>query len=133
MAEPGLDALRDMLWARELEIYEARGRGDLETYANRITGSFLAWPPQHASPIDATAFARQVRHFAGNGAERLTMTLTGFTADGDAALLYYTTHRTRLPDGQAADEHFEVLHVWLQRDGDWRLFGGMARARPGRG
>jgi len=132
MAEPSLDALRDLLWARELEIYAARGRGELTTYENAIAPSFLAWPPQHSKPIDANAFAKDVRKFAGNGAERLAMTLTDFTADGDAAILYYATHRTRLPDGREADEHFEVIHVWLNRDGDWRLFGGMARAAPGR-
>jgi hypothetical protein len=132
MAEPAADALRDLLWARELEIYAARGRGDLTIYENAIAPSFLAWPPQHPTPIDAAAFAGDVRKFAGNGAEILAMTLTGFSADGDAAILYYATHRTRLPDGRAADEHFEVVHLWLNRDGDWRLFGGMARARPGR-
>jgi len=128
MTEPGLAKLRDRLWARELEIYAARGRGDLKPYESAITCSYLAWPPQHATPIDATAFAQDVRNFAGSGAELLTMTLTGFTADRDAAILYYATHRTRLPNGQAADEHFDVVHVWLERDGDWRLFGGMARA-----
>jgi hypothetical protein len=132
MPDPDLAALRDLLWARELEIYAARGRGDLSQYENAITGSYLAWPPQHESPIDAAAFARDVREFAGNGAELLTMTLTGFTADGDSAILYYTTHRTRLPGGQPVDQRFEVVHIWLNRDSGWRLFGGMARAAPQR-
>ncbi len=133
MAEPGVAGmLRDLLWARELEIYAARGRGDLGRYEAEITASYLAWPPQHARPIDAVAFARDVRNFAGNGDELLTMTLTGFSADDDAAIIYYATHRTRLPNGQPADEHFEIVHVWLRRDGDWRLFGGMARAAPRR-
>jgi hypothetical protein len=132
MPDAELAALRDLLWTREQDIYRARGRGDLSQYESAITGSYLAWPPQHADPIDAAAFAREVRDFAGNGAEILTMTLTGFTADGDAAILYYTTHRTRLPDGQPADQRFEVVHVWLNRAGDWRLFGGMARATPQR-
>jgi hypothetical protein len=132
MTEPGVVTLRDLLWARELDIYEARGKGDLGRYEAEITASYLAWPPQHAAPIDAAAFGRDVRKFAGSGAELLTMTLTGFSADGDTAILYYATHRTRLPDGQPADEHFEVVHVWLRREGDWRLFGGMARAAPAR-
>jgi hypothetical protein len=127
MTEPSDAELRDLLWARELEIYAARGRGDLTQYENAITGSYLAWPPQHAMPIDAAAFAHDVRNFAGSGSELLRLTPTGFTADGDAAILYYATHRTRLPNGQSADEHFDVVHVWLRRDGDWRLFGGMAR------
>ncbi len=132
MPEADLAALRDLLWAREQDIYAARGRGDLGRYEKEMTTTYLAWPPQFPRPIDAAAFARQVRHFAGNGAELLTMTLADFTADGDAAILYYTTHRTRLPTGEPADDHFEVIHVWLKRDDDWRLFGGMARVAPDR-
>lgn len=124
--------VRDLLWARELDIYAARGRGDLSTYASHVTETYLAWPPQQARPLDAAAFRRQVAHFAATDAEALDMTLTGFSLDGDTALLFHETHRTRLPDGRPADERFEVAHIWLRRDANWRLFGGMARRAPAR-
>jgi hypothetical protein len=124
--------LRDLLWQRERAIYAARGRGDLGQYASEITPSYLAWPPHRPKPLDAGAFLAQAAQFAGQGEEELAMTLTDFTVDGDSAIIYYETHRTRLPTGQDCDQKFEVIHVWLYRDGDWRLFGGMARTAPSR-
>jgi hypothetical protein len=123
-----VDSARRLIWEQELAIYQARGRGDLAVYAAAITPSYLAWPPRSQHPIDAATFRGQAAAFVQTRGETLEMRLTAFSLDGDTAIIYYETHRTRLPDGTPADERFDVVHVWLARDGGWRLFGGMARA-----
>src|SRR3546814_16554712 len=64
----------------------------------------------------------------GKDQERLQMTLAGFAMNGDTAVIYYNTHRTRRSDGTPADDRFEVTHNWVREDGVWKVFGGMARA-----
>jgi hypothetical protein len=57
----------------------------------------------------------------------------GFTLNGNTALTYFLTHRTRLGEAfdlngsRDVDQWYENIHVWTLEDGDWRLIGGMAR------
>ena len=120
-------AVRDRLWRLELDIYEARGNGDLHVYAGHVSEHLLVWPPWRTAPMRALDLRRQAEGFGGTDREVLTLSLLDFSMDGDTAILFYRTHRSRLPNGRPCDEHFQVVHVWLRRDDRWLLLGGMAR------
>jgi ketosteroid isomerase-like protein len=62
----------------------------------------------------------------------MTRQLVRVHRDGDVALAFYTTHRT-LRAGKPVDETFETLHVWIRKDGAWKLFGAMVRPAANRG
>lgn len=119
--------LRNRLWQLELDIYKARGSGDLHVYASHVNENLLVWPPWSAAPMRSADLRRQAERFDDTHQEILALTLVAFSVDGDTAMLCYRTHRSRLPDGQPCDEHFHVVHVWLRRGGRWTLLGGMAR------
>ena len=44
---------------------------------------------------------------------------------GNTAVIYYSTHRTRMPGGEPVDQHFEITHIWAFESGEWRLLGAM--------
>jgi hypothetical protein len=121
-----LPAARADIWARECEIYQGRGVGSLNIYGDLLAPGYLAWPPHQPVPIDAAGLAnRPMAAF-----ETLQMHLVDFTLNGDTAVIYYQTHRTKLPDGTPVDEHFDVIHVWVAGQGGWKILAGMARATP---
>ena len=130
VGEETLASIRDRLWQLELDIYAARGNGDLHVYASHVSGHLLVWPPWRTTPMRAEDLRRQAEGFGGTDQEVLTLSLIEFSMDGDTAILFYGTHRARLPDGRPCDEHFQVVHVWLRRDDRWLLLGGMARPSP---
>ncbi len=122
-----LASVRDRLWQIELDIYRARGNGDLGVYVDQVSDNLLVWPPWRGAPMRAADLRRQAEGFGGTDREVLTLFPVDLSMDGDTAILFYRTHRSRLPDGRPCDEHFQVVHVWLERDGRWLLLGGMAR------
>ncbi len=130
-AEETWTAVRDRLWQLELDIYRARGNGDLDPYVSHISEHLLVWPPWRTAPMRAADLRRQAEHFGGTDQEVLTLSLIDFSLDGDTAILFYRTHRSRLPDGNPCNEHFQVVHVWLRRNDRWLLLGGMARPSAG--
>ncbi len=123
-------SVREQLWQLELDIYKARGDGDLRVYASHVSEHLLVWPPWRTAPMRAEDLRRQAESFGGTDLEMLTLSPIEFSMDGDTAILFYRTHRSRLPDGRLCDEHFQVVHVWLRRDDRWLLLGGMARPSP---
>lgn len=116
------------IWALEQAIYAARGRGDMRPYIDHVAGDYLAWPPRIPAPAGVDSLHALAGRMAADNREMLTMTPIAFSLSGDAAVIYYSTHRTRRPDGSAADERFDVIHNWVREGGRWRLLGGMARA-----
>lgn len=120
------------IWAKELSIYRERGRGNLGPYISNVAKDYLAWPPFAAVPTGVEALEQNQKKMATENKELLKMEFVSFAMNGDAAIIYYKTHRTRLPNGQPADERFEVTHSWVHQDGEWKVFGGMARAQPAR-
>lgn len=125
--------VRDTLWAKELKIYAARGRGDMSVYIAEIADGYLSWPPFDNLPARLDGLEDTRREMAGKTQEELEMTFLDLAVSGDNAVIFYKTHRTRLSDGTPTDQHYEVTHSWIRQDGDWKLFSGMARARPVRG
>lgn len=120
------------IWAKEKAIYVARGAGNLKPYIDNVASNYLAWPPFSPVPTGVGALQRAAPKMAVDNKELLEMEFVSFALNGDAAIIYYKTHRTRLPDGTAADERFEVTHSWVREGGQWKVYGGMARAQPDR-
>ena len=120
------------IWAKEQQIYAARGKGDISVYQANAATDYLAWPPLRATPEGNDGLSKTGRELAGKNQEMLAMHLTGFALNGTTAVIYYDTHRTRRSDGTPADDRFEVTHTWVREGGTWKVFGGMARATPAR-
>jgi ketosteroid isomerase-like protein len=120
------------IWEKEQAIYAARGRGDIGVYLANTATDYLAWSPLRAQPEGNAGLNQTGKELEGKNQEELTMRLAGFAMNGDMAVIYYNTHRTRLSDGTLADDRFEVTHSWVREDGVWKVFGGMARAAPSR-
>ncbi len=120
------------IWAKEQSIYRARGQGNLKAYIDNVADDYLAWPPFSAVPTGVGALQQAQPKMAIENKEVLKMTFVSFARNGDAAIIYYRTHRTRLPNGSPADERFEVTHSWVRQGGQWKVYGGMARAQPDR-
>ena len=45
-----IDQAREAIWAKELAIYAARGKGDLETYLANTSLHHMGWPPGWDKP-----------------------------------------------------------------------------------
>lgn len=118
---------QEEIWQKEQAIYSARGRGSLAPYIAATAQDYRAWPPGFPVPTDADDLRNGQEAMTALNNEVLEMTFISFALEGDAAVIYYRTHRTVRPDGQAVDEHFEVTHSWVRKDGEWRILGGMAR------
>ncbi len=126
------EAVREELWAKELSIYEGRSRGDLSLYLASTADNYIAWPPFNEVPKGNDGLKETGRKMEGKTQEVLKMTYLDLALNGDTAVIYYKTHRTRLADGSPADQHYEVTHTWVRQDGSWKVLGGMARERPAR-
>ncbi len=123
-AEPDAAAI----WALELEIYTQRAAGNLKPYIESAADGYLAWPPFRERPAGAEGLREVNAQLRSDNQEQLEASFIGFAREGDAAVIYYRTHRTRRPDGTSVDEHFDVIHSWVLVGGRWRVLGGMARA-----
>lgn len=120
------------IWAKEQSIYRERGKGNLKPYIENVATDYKAWPPYSAVPTGVGNLTQTQAQMKVDNKELLAMEFVDFAMNGDAAVIYYRTHRTRLPNGQPADEHFEVTHSWVRQDGQWKVYGGMARIQPDR-
>lgn len=118
------------IWAKEQAIYRERGKGNLQPYIDNVASDYLAWPPFAPVPTGVEALKRAQPKMAVENKELLLMEFVSFALNGDAAIIYYQTHRTRLPTGAPADERFEVTHSWVRENGEWKVYGGMARLKP---
>lgn len=118
-----------IIWAKEQAIYSARARGDLHPYLNSVATDYLAWPPFRAAPAGAEGLEQLQAKMAVENHEQLVMHFDALALNGDTAVIYYDTHRTRLPDGRPVDQRFNVTHTWVRENGSWKVLGGMACER----
>lgn len=123
-----IQAAKDEIWAMELSIYTGREQGNMDNYRNNVAQGYMAWPPVTATPMRATNLGRPGDRTENR--ELIALTFQDFSMNGDAAVIYYKSHRTRRSDGTPSDDRFDVTHTWLKRDGRWVVFAGMARATP---
>jgi hypothetical protein len=134
---PEQAAIRDLIWAREMSIFEGRSAGDISNYLNATSSFYLGWPPGFAEPLPLGDFKAGADVASGLKGEVTDVEKMGFTLNGNTALTYFLTHRTRLGEAFAVDgsrdvdQWYENIHVWTLEDGDWRLIGGMARPVDG--
>jgi hypothetical protein len=127
-----IEKVKEEIWAKERAIYEGRAKGGLTFYLENTAPTYLGWPPSAARPMALPGLRQDAQRLAGQNKEKLTMELTGFTMQGDTAVIYYLNHRTMRPDGSTTDEKFENIHVWTRIGSDWRLIGAMSRLEPPR-
>lgn len=121
--------VEDEIWGKERAIYAARARGDLGPYIASVARDYRAWPPFRTAPAGVEGLNQLQTTMAVQTRERLDMRFVSLSLNGDAAVIYYATHRTMLPDGTPVDERFDVIHSWVREDGAWKVLGGMARER----
>ncbi len=135
MSDPNqeLEAVKDLIWKKELEIYSGRGNGDMRPYFENTATGYSAWPPHTAVPNSAEDIKAAIDTMKGLDQEKLAMEFVSFTLNGTTAIIYYQTHMTQAADGRAVDARYEVTHTWTYEDGAWKVLGGMARSRPDRG
>lgn len=114
------------IWAKEQSIYVGRSAGGLNNYVSATAPNYMAWPPFFRAPIGLKGLKEEQPRVAG-AKERLTSEIKGFTLLGDTAIIYYTNHRTAMGDGTPVDQYYENIHVWVRKDGDWKVLGGMSR------
>ena len=122
-------AARDTIWAKEQAIYAARGDGDLSYYLGNASAKYKGWPPYSKTPGDLSYLKRMADGMVGQDQEVLTMELADFALSGNTAVIYYHTHRTRMPDGKAANQRYAICHIWTREDGGWKLIGAMGREK----
>jgi ketosteroid isomerase-like protein len=115
-----------IIFAKEQKIYGDRATGSMAYYAASTSPNYLGWPPTAAKPFPRQDLSSNNAGIKGSK-EKIDTQLVDFTMDGDTALIYYSNHRTARGDGTPVDEKFSNIHVWVKRDGDWKLLGGMAR------
>ncbi len=127
--DPDYEAARDTIWAKEIAIYEGRGNGDFGPYLNSTSEAYKGWPPGAKVPADLSGLRNMAGAVTGRDKEELTMELADFTMSGDTAVIYYHTHRTVLPTGEAVDQRYAICHVWVREDGEWRLIGALGRLK----
>lgn len=123
-----IDEAREIIWAKELEIYKARPRTGLDYYIENSSDNYVGWPPGIPSPMPiAQTKINQTRIQIPNS-EKLELFFDDFAMHGDAAVIYYNTHRTVMPDGSATDQRFHIAHMWVKdSSGDWKMLGAMGR------
>lgn len=123
--EPGSDEAA--VWALEERIYQRRSVGDSRFYPSIASAHYLGWPAPAAIPIGK----RWLTDFRDSGefqpGEVIKVWSNGISVDGDTAISYFSTHRTRLPGGKAVDQRYENIHVWVRRGDSWDLVGSMSR------
>lgn len=115
------------IWEKEQAIYADRGRGIIDTYIDNTAEDYSAWPPGFDVPLDVEVLRAAREGMAGKDQELLDLEFVSMSLNGDTAVIYYRSHRTRLPTGEPANELFEVVHVWVHNTGEWKLLGGLAR------
>lgn len=130
-------AIEAYIWAKEMSIFDGRSIGDISNYLDATSKVYLGWPPGFAQPLPLGDFKAGADMAKGLNGEVTDVKRMGFTLNGNTALTYFLTHRTRLGEGMAeeaerdVDQYYENIHVWTLEDGDWRLIGGMARPSAG--
>ena len=115
------------VWAQEQEIYARRALGDGMYYSSVSSEHYLGWPAPAAKPISYDSIRQQGTSGEFKSGEKIQVVSDGIALDGDTAISYFSTHRTVRPGGQQVDERYENIHVYVHRQGRWRLVGAMSR------
>ncbi len=116
------------IWAKELAIYDAWAKTGLDYYIEHSSPYYVGWPPGAPKPSSLDDLKQLQANLNVPNQEKREITFDGLALQDDTAVLYYTTHRTMLPDGTPVDELLHICHVWVRDDtGDWKLIGALGR------
>lgn len=118
------------LWAAEHRIFAGRARGDMSAYLELASPAYLGWPWGAAEPFDEATLRDQVEDRPMPPGEAIELRYRGCTEHGDTALVYFTTHRTRMAGGRPVDQRYDNIHVFTRAAGQWRLIGSKSRPIP---
>lgn len=130
-------AIAEFIWAKEMAIFDGRSDGNIAPYLDSTSAVYLGWPPGFKEPLPLGDFKAGADMAKGLKGEVTDVRKMGFTLNGNTALTYFLTHRTRLGEGMAepqnrdVDQWYENIHVWTYEAEAWRLIGGMARPVDG--
>ena len=127
MFEGDKDRILEHIWQKEMAIYQGRANADLSYYLSNTSDNFLAWTAGTPKPYNKQEFSEKQKAISGNNKEIITTKFDGFTLSGNTAVIYYTNHRTRLPDGKIVDQKYDNIHVWINEDCSWNVFASMSR------
>ena len=123
-----LIAIKDIIWAKEKEIYKARAETGLDYYIANASPNYIGWPPGISAPSPLSQLKKNQALITKPNAERLELFFDDIAIHGDTAVIYYNTHRTMLPNGMVVDQRFHIAHVWTKdSDEDWKIVGAMGR------
>jgi hypothetical protein len=116
------------IWAKELAIYDAWAETGLDYYIEHSSPHYVGWPPGSPEPFSLDVLKQVQANLDVPNQEKRQITFDDLALHDDTAVLYYTTHRTMLPDGTPIDELLHICHVWVRDDtGDWKLVGALGR------
>ena len=118
------------IWAIEQAIYAGRADGNLRPYLNSASPHYKCWPPGAKVPADLSRLREMASSVTGQDQEELELEFADFTRSGDTAIVFYHTHRTRLPTGEPVNQRFAIIHVYAREEGAWRLVGALGRLKP---
>ena len=128
-AQSDEDAMAE-IWAIEEGIYAGRADGDLSKYLAASSPHYMGWPPGAKVPADLSMLKQMAGSVTGQDQEELELEFADFTRSGDTAIVFYHTHRTRLPTGEPVNQRFAIIHVYSREEGAWRLVGALGRLKP---
>lgn len=121
------EADKALIWELEQTIYERRAVGDIQFYLDNSNSNYLGWPFGQEVPISLDGLRDYASKDLFKPGEKIDVTLDGLTVEGDTAVAYFSTHRTRRPGGEAANDKFQNIHVWTRVDDKWTLIGSFSR------
>lgn len=129
----GMTGDKEKVWEKEVAIFEGRANGDLSFYVDAADEAYMAWPFGLPEPIVYETFKEQAAAGAALKGEQLELTEKGVSIQGDTAVSYFRTHRTRLGEAfgsdaeRDVDQYFDNIHVWIRDGDDWKIIGGLSR------
>jgi len=122
------DSVEEIIWAKELAIFAGRAQGNIQPYIDVVHPGFLAWAALTDAPVTRQQFIERYTAVDPlSPGEEVTLKRNAISIEPSLAIVYFTTHRTRRPGGEAVDEYFENIHVWSLHEGDWKVIASMSR------
>ena len=123
------EAAREAIWAKEQAVYAARRRADPQFYIDNASEQYVGWSPNWDAPEGLDLLRAGVSRVQGQVHEELSLKFEDIAVSGDAAVIYYSTHRTRLPTGEDVNQRFQIAHSWVREGDEWKLLGALGRGR----
>lgn len=126
-----IEQAKNEIWALEQSIYASRGEGNFQPYIDGASDNYFAPRPTGGWTPGKDGLRKTGELLKGNSQEKLDMNFKAFTLHGDTAVIYYLNNRTMRPQGEVVNEWYEVIHVWVRDNGEWKILASMPRLAVG--